>query len=51
MLTKQKHCFFHKPNKKDDIVLILTKLTSSNHAIERQGFIKLLGVLLDENLN
>ena len=26
-------------------------MTSSNHAIERQGFIKLLGVLLDENLN
>ena len=26
-------------------------MTSSNHVIERQGFIKLLGVLLDENLN
>ena len=51
-ITKQnKTLLFHKPNKKDDIVLILTKLTSSNHAIERQGFIKLLGVLLDENLN
>ena len=50
MLTKQ-NTVFHKPNKKNDIVLILTKLTSSNHAIERQGFIKLLGVLLDENLN
>ena len=27
------------------------KLTTSNHVIERQGFIKFLGVLLDENLN
>ena len=51
MLTNQNTVFFHKPNRKDDIDLIVTKLTSSNHAIERQGFIKLLGVLLDENLN
>ena len=33
---KTKHYFFHKPNKKDDIPLILTKLTNSNHVTERQ---------------
>ena len=30
---------------------MLPKLTISNHVIERQEFIKFLGVLLDENLN
>ena len=30
---------------------MLTKLAISNHVIERQEFIKFLGVLLDENLN
>ena len=48
---KTKYYFFHKPSKKDDIPLMLPKLTISNHVIERQEFIKFLGVLLDENLN
>ena len=30
---------------------MLSNLTISNHVIERQKFIKFLGVLLDENLN
>ena len=30
---------------------MLPKLTISNHVVERQEFIKFLGVLLDENLN
>ena len=46
-----KYYFFHKPSKKDNIPLMLPKLTISNHVIERQEFIKFLGVLLDENLN
>ena len=48
---KTKYFFFHKPSKKDDIPLMLPKLTISNHVIERQEFIKFLGVLLDKNLN
>ena len=51
MLKKTKYSCFHKPSKKDDIPLMLPKLTISNHVIERQEFIKFLGVLLDENLN
>ena len=47
---KTKYSCFHKPSKKDDIPLMLPKLTISNHVIERQEFIKYLGVLLDENL-
>ena len=43
--------FFHKPSRKDDIPLMLPKLTISDHVIEKQGFIEFLGVLLDENLN
>ena len=49
--NKTKYSFSHKPSKKDDIPLMLPKLTISNHVIERQEFIKFLGVLLDENLN
>ena len=30
---------------------MLPKLTINNHVIERQEFIKYLGVLLEENLN
>ena len=48
---KTKYAFFHKPSKKDDTPLMLLKLTISNHVIEKQEFIKFLGVLLDENLN
>ena len=48
---KTKYSCFHKLSKKDDIPLMLPKLTISNHVIERQEFIKFLGVLLDENLN
>ena len=51
MLKKTKYSFFHKPSTKHDIPLMLPKLTISNHVIERQEFIKFLGVLLDENLN
>ena len=50
MLKKTKYSCFHKPSKKYDIPLMLPKLTISNHVIERQEFIKFLGVLLDENL-
>ena len=48
---KTKYSFFHKPSKKEDIPLMLSKLTINNHVIERQEFIKFLGVLIDENLN
>ena len=49
--NKTKYFLLHKPNKKDGIPLILPKLTISNHVIERQEFIKFLGVLPDQNLN
>ena len=49
MLKKQNITFSIDPV--DDIPLMLPKLTISNHVIERQEFIKFLGVLLDENLN
>ena len=48
---KTKYSFFHKPSKKDDIGLMLIKLTISNHVTERQEFIKFVEELLDENLN
>ena len=47
---KTRYSCFHKPSKKDDIPLMLQKLTISNHVIEMQEFIKFLVVLLDENL-
>ena len=51
MLNKQNIPFSINPVKKDDIPLMLRKLIVSNHVIERQEFIKFLGVLLDKKLN
>ena len=52
---KNKIIFSINPVKKmasfDDIPLMLPKLAISTHVIQRQEFIKFLGVLLDENLN
>ena len=49
--NKTKYSFFHKLSKKDVIPLMLRELNISNHVIERQEFIKFLGVLPDQNLN
>ena len=48
---KTKYSCFYNPSKKDDIPLMLAKLSISNHATERQEVIKFFGALLDENLN
>ena len=48
---KTKYSCYHNPSKKDNISLMLPKLTINNNNVERQEFIKFLGVLLDENLN
>ena len=49
-VTKTKHSFFHKPSKKDNIPLVLPKLSICNNEIKRSKSIKFLGVFLDENL-
>ena len=49
-MLKKQNIFFHKTSKKDDISLVLPKLTIRNH-IKRKELIKILGLLLDENLN
>ena len=51
MLIKQNIYLFYELSKKDDIPLMLPKLTISNHVTERQKVIRFLGVLLDEKLN
>ena len=48
---KTKFSFVHKPSKKDDIPIILPKLSINGNEIQRKESIKFLGVLLDENLN
>ena len=49
-VTKAKYSFFHKPSKKDNIHLILPKLSICNNEIKRAKSIKFLGVFLDKNL-
>ena len=49
-VSKTKQSFFNKPNKRDDILLLLPKLNINNSEIERSECLKFLGVLLDENL-
>ena len=46
-VTKTKYSFFHKLSKKDNIPLVLPKLSICN---KRSESIKFLGVFLDENL-
>ena len=48
-VTKAKYSFFHKPSKKDNIPLVLPKLSIRNNEIKRSESIELLGVFLDEN--
>ena len=49
-VTKTEYSFFHKPSKKDNIPLILPKLSICNDEIKRSESIKFLGVFLDGNL-
>ena len=49
-MTKTKYSLFHKPSKKDNIPLILPKLSICKNEIKRSESIKFLGVFLDENL-
>ena len=49
-VSKTKYSFFRKPNKSDDIPLLLPKLNTNNNEIERLEYLKFLGVLLDDNL-
>ena len=49
-VSKTKYSFFHKPSKRDDIPLLLSKLNINNSEIEQSECLKFLGVLLDENL-
>ena len=50
-VRKNKHSFFYKLRKKDDIPPVLPKLIICNRKITRTESIKFLGVLLDENLS
>ena len=47
---KTKFTIFHKPRDKDNIPLQLPKLEINNNEIKRSSSIKLLGVLVDEDL-
>ena len=49
-VTKTKNLFFHKPSKKDNIPLVLPKLSICNNEIKQSESIKFLGVFLDENI-
>ena len=49
-MTKTKYSFFHEPSRKDNISLVLLKLSICNNEMKRSESIKFLGVFLDENL-
>ena len=46
-VEQTKYSFFHKPCKKDDILLRLPKRIINNYEIQRKESIKFLGILLD----
>ena len=47
--TKAKYSLFQKPNKNDNIPLVLPKMNICTNEIKRSEFIKFLGTFLDEN--
>ena len=49
-VTKTENPFFHKPRKKNNISLVLPKLSICNNEIKLSESLKFLGVFLDENL-
>ena len=49
-MEKTRYSFFNKPSKNDDVSLSLPNLIINNYEIQREKFIKLLGVLLDQYL-
>ena len=49
-VTKTKYSLFHKPSKKDNIPLVLPKLSICNNEIKQSESIKFLGVFIDENI-
>ena len=49
-VAKTKYSFFHKPMKKNNVPLVLLKLSICNNENKRYESEKLLGVSLDENL-
>ena len=49
-VEKTKYSFFHKPGKKDDIPLCLSKLIITKYEIQREEPAKFLAVLLDQHL-
>ena len=49
-VSKTKFSFFHKPSKRENIPLILSKFNISNSEIGWSECLKFLGALLDENL-
>ena len=49
-VEKTKYSFFIKPSKKHDIPLRLPKLIIGNYETQREEYIKLIGVLLDQHL-
>ena len=49
-VTKTKCSFFHESSKKDNISLVLSKVSICNNEIKRSESIKFLSVFLDENL-
>ena len=48
---KTKYSLFHKPSRRDDLPLLLSKLLIKKHKAERVESKKFLGVLLDGNLS
>ena len=50
-IEKTKFSLFHRASRRNDLLLVLPKLSVNNQIIQRQSSIKFLGILLDENLS
>ena len=50
-IEKTEFSLFHRASRRNDLLLVLPKLSVNNQIIQRQSSIKFLGILLDENLS
>ena len=49
-VKKRKLSIFHKASRRDDLPIVLPKVSINNQVIKTQSYINFLGIIMDENV-
>ena len=49
-VKKRKFSIFDKASRRDDLPIVLPKVSINNQVIKRQSYINFLGIIMDENV-